>query len=107
MVFVSTLKCLTITHLLVSKRRRINTHFMVKLDDEELYKKTRQRIIQEYAYELCYKAMHPEMNECCGKPHRHVAFLCPYKIKCPNCEKYVPAKRFTDHLGRCVKKYEK
>lgn len=80
---------------------------MINQNEEQLLSEIRKRILQEYTFDLCFKRMHPGINTCCNKQHRIAEFACTYKIKCPNCEKYVPAKRFTDHLERCVKKYEK
>lgn len=79
---------------------------MVDTPAKELVKHIRKRIIQEYAFELCFTAMNYAEHDSTNLKHKIVPYNCPYKIKCPNCEKYVPAKRFTEHLGRCVKKYK-
>lgn len=70
----------------------------------EIIKAIKNIVLRNYAYEKVLLRLYPELHTCCEFPHKNVTFSTSHKIKCPNCSKYVLSKRYTDHLGRCVKK---
>ncbi|ELQ75407.1 putative Sgf11, transcriptional regulation protein [Trachipleistophora hominis] len=73
-------------------------------ENEPDYKAVYDLILKEYAFNKAFTHTYESNHLCCGYKHKEFSGNIVSNIKCHKCGKYAPAKRFTSHMERCMKK---